>query len=512
METETETTREPENGAESTGDDESLGTVVEIEVLGPCKQLVKASVPADKVQECLDSNYRELTGTVQLPGFRRGRVPRRLLEKRFGEEVEADVKESLLKDSFSQVVEEHELKVLGTPRFDNIQFEGGENFQYEVEIQVHPEFELPEYKGIEVEADPLEMDESRIDEQLESLRKRHATSHAIDPVDAGVEDSFRGSYKLCDGDVDVVTRENVTFVPTSGYLDSFLIEDLAERVTNWDRTNAGTPEAERLVVDSVEVPQFFSEETLRGRELRLEFDVQETTASQLPELDDEFAAKVDHESVDAIRETLREQLVAEARSKQVADVEKAIVEKIIAAATIDLPEDLLDEQRSQAEENAAKEAEADGKSEEEIEAARKAAGDEAAEDAARSFKEFFLMLRIGEKEKIFATEDEIKERVGGMAQLYGLPERAMMQQLQESGRLEEIRSSVRSGKIRAWLRKKANVSGLDEDTPEEAPADSPDETAAEVANAEEKGAASEESVETGNDSVNESADDAGTST
>ena len=93
--------------------DDGLGTQAEVESLGSCKLKVKAQVAADKVTELLNKNYRDLISSLELPGFRRGRVPRSLVEKRYGEDIKKDLQEALLNDSFLEVVEQNDLKVVG---------------------------------------------------------------------------------------------------------------------------------------------------------------------------------------------------------------------------------------------------------------------------------------------------------------------------------------------------------------------------------------------------------------
>src|SRR2546426_9442299 len=122
----TSTPDSTENTDQENGEDEGLGTAATIETVGPCKRRIKAEVPLEKVEEELDRNYRELISSVQIPGFRRGHVPRRLIEKRYGEEIEGDVKDALLGISFAEVVKEKDLKVLGRPKFDNVAFQKGE--------------------------------------------------------------------------------------------------------------------------------------------------------------------------------------------------------------------------------------------------------------------------------------------------------------------------------------------------------------------------------------------------
>lgn len=444
--------------ADDDDDDDSLGATCTIEDAGPCKKVVKATVPVEKVKKILAHNYEELSSTVRLPGFRRGRVPRRLLEKRFGEDLEKDVKESLLAESFDELLEDKDLKVLGNPSFDKIEFSPESDFTYEAELQVYPEFELPEYKGIEAESVTSEVEEGRFDEELEKLLKSRAEMVEVEPSKAGGDDQFIGSYELIEEGRVLKSVDQAGFVPASGNLEAFAIEELEKVVEDWDRSKAGTNDGAPLEID-VTVPAHYPDEVLRGREVLLRFVLEKTQTAELPELDDDFAKSLGAESAEDIKAKIEEQLQGEVERKDQQELEKKIVETLVDGLDLELPEDLIDRQRKAAEERIAQELAAEEKTEEEISEERAKAGEAAAEDLAGELKEFFLLEKIGEKEKIFATEDEVANRIQMMSMVYGVPPAAMMGQLQESGKIDEIRQTLRNEKVRSFLREKASIIG-----------------------------------------------------
>lgn len=439
-------------------DDDSLGATCEIEDTGPCKKLVKASVPADKVKEILDHNYGELATTVSLPGFRRGRVPRRLLEKRFGEDLEKDVKETLLAESFEELAREEDLRVLGEPGFDKIEFDSGSDFTYEAQVQVYPEFDLPDYKGIEVEKIESAVEKDRLEEELDKLRKSRAEMTPVDAAKATGDDQFIGSYELLEEDTVLKSVDQAGFVPSSGNLEMFAIEDLDKLVEKWDRSGTGTSDGAPLEIE-VTVPAHYPDEILREKEVLLRFRLEKTLTADLPDLDDEFAKALGADSVDGLKETIEKQLQNDVERQDQVELEKKIVAAIVEKLEFELPEDLIERQRKVAEERVSQELIAAGKNEAEISTEQKKAGETAAADLIGELKEFFLLEKIGDKEKIFATEDEISQRIQMMSMVYGVPPAALMGQLQESGRLDEIRQTLRNEKVRSFLREKADIIG-----------------------------------------------------
>ena len=444
--------------ADEEEDDDSLGATCEIEDAGPCKKLVKATVPAQKVQEILDHNYGELATTVSLPGFRRGRVPRRLLEKRFGEDLEKDVKESLLAESFEELAREKDFRILGEPGFDKVEFDSGSDFTYEADVTVYPDFDLPEYKGIEAEKVESGVEEGRLDEELEKLRKSRAEMVPVDAEKASADDQLIGSYELIEDDTALKTVDQAGFVPSSGNLEAFAIEDLDKLVEKWDRSGAGTSDGAPLEIE-VTVPAHYPDEVLRGKEVLLRFQLEKALTADLPDLDEEFAKAMGAESVDSLKETIEQQLQKDVERQDQVELEKNIVNSIVEKLDFELPEDLIERQRTVAEERVEQEGVAAGKDEKEIEKERKKAGETAADDLIGELKEFFLLEKIGDKEKIFATEEEISQRIQMMSMVYGVPPAALMGQLQESGRIDEIRQTLRNEKVKSFLREKADIIG-----------------------------------------------------
>jgi trigger factor len=446
---------EHEHDDDEDDQDDSLGTESAVEVLGPCRRRVKARVPAEKIQEQFDHSFRELGKVVNLPGFRRGRVPRKLLEARFGADVASDLKAMLVARSFSEVVDERTLKVVGVPDFDldGIELQPDADLEYEIEVDVEPEFELPQYKEIEVQAEPVTVTEEDVDKQVEELRQGAATLTAIEPSSAGPEDRYRGRYELLRDGVRVRAANEVAFQPASKVIEEFVIEDLAERVASWDRSS-GDP----FRVD-VKVPGAFPDEVLRGVDVRLEFHLDEVLRPVLPGLDDDFAKKLNVESFEQLRREVRESLEEGRRRKEERRVEDKVLDKIVDAASMELPETLIKKQADRLRHEKEYRLLQQGLDKEAVD--KKLALEESAvdEELRREAKKLFLLGRIAEEEKIVATEGEVSRRLTLLAGLYGLPGAKLREEFKASGRLEELRASLRLEKTRGFLRRAARVVG-----------------------------------------------------
>lgn len=430
--------------------EERLRATAEVETLGPCKLRARAAVPAEAVRKEIDQAYRALAKSVQIPGFRPGRVPRRLLEARFGKEIEKELKDSLVQLSFAEIVKDKSLAVVGEPKFDNVRFEKEQDLTYEVELEVRPEFELPEYRGVEVSFQPEPVTDADVEAQLRQLQLSQAQLVPIDPREATAADVYRGKYALYRDGLRLTALREVEFVPASGRLDVFFVPDLAERVAGWD-AESGAP-----LAFEVEVPADFRDEVLRGQRVELRFAFDEVLRREPPALDDEFAKSLGQESLEELRREVRESLEFRARRREEIRVEQRIVEKLADSVAMELPEGVLAGERERWRERRKFELVLEGDVDPlQVEQALEKEGEAAEDDLRRSLKARFILDRIAEKEEIDADDYEVEERVEVLARHYGVPFRALRQEIAEKGRLEAVRDMVRDEKVRAFLRENA---------------------------------------------------------
>ena len=444
--------------------EESLGTRSDIEEVSACKRRMKASVPAEKVREELDRNYKDLTRTVQVPGFRRGRVPRKLLESRYGQEVESEVKDSLVNSSFSEVVDEKDLKVCTSPKFENVEFEAGSDLKYEAEFEVRPQFDLPKYKGVEVPADKVqatEVADEEIDGELEQLRKRLGTFESIEVGNAGEDDHLSGSYVLLGAeDAELKGETKAHFQPSSNVLDQFFVEGLKDKVAEWGATSD-----EPLKLD-VTVPPQFPDEVLRGQELRLHFSADSAHRSKLPELDEEFAKSAGKESLDDLKDDIRTALSTRKEREAEKATEEFILEHLAGETEMEVPEGLIELHRQRQLLELEQTLISQGMSPDEVREfiAKEGAsvGDEKDDEAIRlAAKKGFILEAIAEKEKVFVTEQDVQQRLITLAKHYGVSPAQLRDEMERRGSLGEWRQTLRHEKVRAFLRDRVKMAASD---------------------------------------------------
>ncbi|MGB2999035.1 MAG: trigger factor family protein, partial [Phycisphaerae bacterium] len=165
------------NPPQETATEESVPIDVTVEDAGVCKKKLVITVPRDRIDAKFDERFTELEREAQVPGFRPGHAPRRLIEKRFRRPVADEVRVALVTEAFEKAVEQEKLDVIGEPDLDPEQIELPEEgeMSFSVELEVRPEFELPDYKGIPVDAERPEITDEQVEDALKRLRESHGS-------------------------------------------------------------------------------------------------------------------------------------------------------------------------------------------------------------------------------------------------------------------------------------------------------------------------------------------------
>ena len=162
---------------------------INVEKLGPCKAKVSIIIPPERIREEMEKTYKQTAASVTFPGFRKGKAPRKLILKRFGEIINEDVKEKLVQEAYSEALKKHELEPAGDPTIDleAIVLNPDQPMELEFEVEIRQEFTLGDYKGIEVDLDPIVVNDAEIDEGIKAIRSRFASLETVKDGTVGME-------------------------------------------------------------------------------------------------------------------------------------------------------------------------------------------------------------------------------------------------------------------------------------------------------------------------------------
>ncbi len=419
--------------------------------VGTCRYKIDVEVDAKEVKKEYDLMLKNLRGRVAIKGFRAGHTPDRVLMRRYGEDITKDVSSKLFQDTFTKALKDNELSPLGEPNIDveSLVATSGKPFAYEAEIDVRPSIELPEYKGIKLVQEIEKVEDKDVEENLENMRKGFAEfNETTEGFKKG--DALTADLTMSEGENQIMERENFRIPPEALYLMGVEVSDLQEQLE-------GLKVGEEKLFN-VDVPESFYQADAAGKNVNIKVVVKKVEESILPELTDELAAKVGFDSLDKVRDRIREGM--EGEKKQAADAEtaKQMIEDLVAKVEMELPEEYINlqvEARTQASKEALDTAEEGDK--EEAQKKFDEAKAEALEEAIKGAKRSVVLDTIADKENIEVQEQDVMTYIEGMARQYGMPPEQMLKMVQQQNSMLYIVQDVRDGKVIEFIMKNAEI-------------------------------------------------------
>ena len=298
---------------------------------------LKIEVDAPKVDDALDRAYRSVVQKINLPGFRKGRVPRRVLEAHFGPAVlHQDALELLIPPAYSEAISGVDEEPIDQPQFDFETIEAGKPFLFEAIVEVMPPVELGAYKGVEVEQEESELTEEDLDGHLESLQEQHARLVTLEEERPARE----GDLALIDfqGFID-----GETF--SGGEAENYSLELGSKTfIPGFEEQVVGMKVEEEKEI-KVNFPEDYHEQEMAGKEALFKVGLKELKQKQLPALDDDFVKEIsDFETLPEYRADLRKRLEEAAAAKAKTGLEESLVQKVAEASQVQLPQVLVERQ------------------------------------------------------------------------------------------------------------------------------------------------------------------------
>ena len=302
------------------------------------KNMAKLTIEtsAEEFEAAVENAYQKNKGKLSVQGFRKGKAPRKMIEKMYGAGIFfEDAANILIPDAYAKAAKESELEIVSQPTIDIVQIEAGKPFIFTAEVAVKPEVELGTYKGVEVEKSDVEVTEEEVAAELDRVREQNARTLTIE--DRAVQDK------------DIATIDFEGFVDGEAFeggkgTDYPLTIGAHSFIDNFEDQLIGKNIGEEVEVN-VTFPEEYHEKSLAGKPALFKVTIKEIKAKELPELDDDFAQDVsDCETLDAYKESVKEGLAKKKEDAAKAAKEDAVIEKIIEDAKMDIPDPMVDMQ------------------------------------------------------------------------------------------------------------------------------------------------------------------------
>ena len=309
---------------------------VQVEKLEKNMAKLTIEVPAEELEAAIEKAYQKQKGKIALPGFRKGKAPRKMIEKMYGAGVfYEEAANIIIPDAYGKAADECGEEIVSRPAVDIVQIEAGKSFIFTAEVALKPEVTLGEYKGVEVEKKEVEVTEEEIQAAVD--KERENNSRTIDVDDRAVENGDLIKLDF-DGSVDGVPFEGgkATDYPLTVGSGSF--------IPGFEEQLVGAKIGEEVDVN-VTFPEDYHAENLKGKAAVFKCKVNEIKVKELPEADDEFAQDVsEFDTLAEYKEDIRKKLLAEKEASAKREKENAVVAKIVENATMEIPDAMIDEQ------------------------------------------------------------------------------------------------------------------------------------------------------------------------
>jgi len=428
--------------AEESAEPKKLVLDVKIEEPSACERRIAVTISADDVQRYKDEAFTELMPKAQVPGFREGRAPRKLVEAKFKEQVKEQIKGSLLMDSLTQVNEDEDMSAISEPDFDydavEVPDEGPMTFEFDLEVR--PNFAMPEWKGLRIEKPVRDFTDEDVENQLKAILGRYG--ELVETEEPAAEDdvlTVNIEFKHDGKEISKLEDEPVRVKQELSFHDG--------RIEDFQAAVAGAKPGERRTAKLV-ISDDAENEGLQGKTIDAEIEILSIEKMDLPELDKEFLARLgDFDDEAALREGVQSDLERQLSYHQQRRVRQQITEILIESATWELPPDLLRRQARRELERAVMELQSHGFSPEQIRAHENELRQNSMQSTARALKEHFILERIAEDENIEAEADDYELEVRRIAMQSGENPRRVRARLEKRGLMDSLRNQIIERKV-----------------------------------------------------------------
>lgn len=411
-----------------------------VDKLSETRVKLTVNVPFAELDKEIDQAYAAIAQQVSIPGFRKGKAPRQLIDARFGRgPILEQVVNDMLPTRYEQAVQESELKVIGQPQVDISKLEDNDFVEFTAEVDVRPEIEVPDFSKLSVTVPALKVDDEAVDAALEDLQARFGE----------LKDTNRklktGDYALIDITAEI-DGEKIDDASTTGLSYRIGDDDLIKGLDTALRGLKTDEDAEFTA--TLESGERKDEEAI------IKVHVQQTKERKLPELDDEFAQMAsEYDTVEELREATKSDVEEQKKNDQAAAIRDEVLKVALAEVSFELPQSVVDEQThaqlhqvlgqlAHDEKMLAQLLEAQGTTREEFDA-------ETRKSAEESVRTQLFLDTVADAEEPEVTQQELADHIMFTAHSYGMDPNQFIQQIQSNGQISNLYADVRRGKALA---------------------------------------------------------------
>lgn len=418
-----------------------------IEDLKSCRKLLKIEVSPEEIASAYDEVYKEIGKVAKIPGFRVGKVPRKLLETYHRETATEEALKSVIPQYYQEALEDADLEPVAQPEFGEVKFGESGRLTFEAKVEVKPKFKLKDYKGLKLKKKNREVAQADIDRALADLRDSCATFQTLE--EAAVES---GHYIVCDLEWFVEgkstrKKENAWLAVDEKSLPKELFSSLV---------GARPGEKRKISVDDTLKESSNPEHA--GKPVNFEVQINQIKKKNLPPLDHEFVKELgSFQSLDELKKGVEKELVSKNERLIRQDLEDQLIEQLLKQTNFEVPNSLIEGEIKESMEDARRRLLKEGYKNEQILKEQKQMEPALRVHATKQVRLFFILSTIAKQEKISATDEELDRLLESMARQMGQEPDKAKEDWIKKGLMERLRWQLIEAKVMEFLLKEAKI-------------------------------------------------------
>lgn len=418
----------------------------DVESIGEVKKRISVEIPAEDVASEIEAAYGRLKNQVKMDGFRKGKIPRSLLERYYKEQVEYDVTSKIINDSFNRALSEKAIFPVSEPEIEAESFTPGSPFKYTATVEIRPEIELTGYEGLRIEKGKVSVTDKMVEERVEALRRKNLTLNDVD-------------RPLQEGDTAIIDFE--------GFMDGVPFEGGKGEgaplkigggrfIPGFEEQLVGMSNGEEREI-GVKFPADYNHKEFAGKDATFKVKLKGVKEEILPSVDDEFAKDLGFGTADELKSFVRKGMERDEEAKIKAGMKEDVMDLLIEGNSFEVPPSMVKKQKDYLMEDIKKKY---GKSGIDIDKEIEKGGglaDDLEKRAMKQVKGALILMEIAKKEGLRVTDGELEERFNSMAAEAHVDVAALRGYYEKNKLMEAVRREILDDKIFDLVISKANV-------------------------------------------------------
>jgi len=437
---------------------------ISVERLPECKARLSAEIPADVVNKTRREIISGYATQAKVPGFRPGKIPASVIEKRFGDSIEGELKDRLARSAYAEARTKQSLTILGIAQIEREQFGADGSYLLAVEVVTEPEMAMPNYKGIAVEVAKMDVTDEMIENYLDNTRKQHAKPVDVDQASRPGDIAVVSYTATLDGNplAEQVEKEVGPLASGEGHWIDLPEEGAEPRefIPGLAAAALGMSAGESKTFEATFAEEF-PVAVVAGKSVSYEITVTQVKARELPVLDDAFAATLGLESLEELKNRVRGQFEQQRERMRSQVIDNQILARLNQDATFELPQHIVFNETQRQVNQMVSRGYEQGMTEEDFTKNQEDLFKNAEEQAKNNVKTMFLLDQIAEAEGITVSDDELTRHVAMIAYRQGRPLKKVAREFRDRNAFPELRHDIRVSKAIALLRDQAVITEVD---------------------------------------------------